>query len=155
MKNHERNLLRRSEKFFKIDQHRHDHGKRQVAPISLCIRFEADAAEHADENGNPVESALLTDNGVGAELIRLCGEKPEWMEKFTEVCAALDPQDLAIILALVDDWRDRQAAVLCNRSKSAVSRFKKRLPGLFAEVFRSLDPEGYRKWWDKTHRIAD
>lgn len=155
MNKHERNLLRRSEKFFKIDQYRHDHGKRQVAPISLCIRFEADAAEHADENGDPAETSLLSDGGAGAEVIRLCGERPEWMEKFAEVCRGLAPQDLAILAALADDWRDRQAAAICHRGKSTVSRFKKRLPGLFAEVFKELDPAGYGKWRDKTRCPAD
>lgn len=151
---HERNLVKRSERFFEIEQYRHDNGKRQVAPISKCIRFEADAAEHADDNGDPVESSLLTDNGLAAALIRLCGEKPEWLGAFEAACKKLDLDDLLLVMALADDWTDRGAAYLSGRSKSAVSRFKKRLPSIFGEAFRKLDPAAYARWQEKHEKVT-
>ena len=90
-----------------------------------------------NENGDEKENSLLSDNGVGANAIRRCGEPAPkannaWRKEFRRVFSTLNAVEQGIALALAKDFRPQVAARMAGTNRMRVYRTIAKLRKLLA-----------------------
>lgn len=121
-------LARRLERNAEIDDIRQANSKKRRDFMGGALRIE-DCLY--DDNGNEKESALLSDCGRGAAVIRLMGEgvceDKSWLREFHSVVRSLNEIDQRIVLALMQDLRPQNAARIARSNRQRVYRLLDKL----------------------------
>ena len=122
----------------RLDAEKYDRrqalAKKRAAFWGKAIRYD-DCRE--DEDGHPIENAVLSDRGRGAAIIRSFGEDPLWLRLFNRAYNALDEQDKEIVDALFVDTRPAVAARIANTNRQRVYRVIARFRKMLIPAFRA------------------
>lgn len=91
-----------------------------------------------DEDGKPMESHCLSDNGHDAAIIREAGEVPRWKTDLAAILASYGEVERKRIAAIVDFDNLSDAARALNVSRMTLYRLKDELKGRLGEVWLKM-----------------